>query len=292
VSDQGISTDVVLEFDVGTTPDVASDQGSPDPGQAVEDLQEPPVEVARATCEAYVGGHVQLTTEHNVEAFPNYDEELTALDLASLPDGLQLSNIGLIQRSIVAYMLEIDLDLLPETMLKDDLLAIEPLGKAVLGAFAEQKRKGHQGVDLIFLRRGLHRFYQCARAFPLRLEDFRKAIYDYSEIVPYDVHSVPKNRTRRLYEDHDLGIYVAETIADDDAVRETEIQLTKNRVDKAIDFVVYDGDGNLMDRSEFVTTVGSDIGGASPYGCISCHFEAGTFRINVVFPDMDPVAPQ
>ena len=34
------------------------------------------------------------------------------------------------------------------------------------------------------------------------------------------------------------------------------------------------------------------IGVAAPYGCISCHFEKGTFRINVVFPDMAAVAPQ
>ena len=34
------------------------------------------------------------------------------------------------------------------------------------------------------------------------------------------------------------------------------------------------------------------IGAAAPYVCISCHFEAGTFRINVIFPDMAPVAPQ
>jgi hypothetical protein len=226
-----------------------------------------------------------------VEAYPNYDTELAALDLSSLPESLQIEGIGLIQRSLVAFMLEIDLDLLPQSMSRDEIEAIEPFGKAILGAFVQNHKKGIPGLDLIFLRRGLHRFYQCDREFPLSIEDFRKAIFDYSDIEPYELFSVPKNRIRRIYDDHNAGVYVAETIIDG-IPRETEILLNKSRSDNAIDFVVYDHEGNLMDRSEFVTTVGTDIGGASPYGCIACHFEAGTFRINIIFPDMDPVAPQ
>ncbi len=268
VSDDGSPP---VEADVAAT---ADDVVVTDDVPAANDIATPPT-VARATCEVPVGGDVPLLVTTAVEAQPGYDELLEALDVTALPETIDLSGLSTITRSIVAYMLEIDLDALPDTMPRDEIAAIEPMGRAVLLADG----------DLVLLRRGLHRFYQCARAFPLRLEDFKSAIYDYSDISPYEVQSMPKNDIRRIREDKAAHVYVAETLIGD-AVRETEILLANHRKDGALDFLVYDSDGDLVDRSEFVTAVGTDISGASPYACIACHFEPGTFRINVLFPDL------
>lgn len=264
------------------TPDVVADEAM-DAG--------PTVEVPRATCEAPIGGSVELHVDHSYEAFPGYDAQLAAQLIDALDETLDLAGIGILQRSLVAYMLEIPLDDLPDAMDRDAIGDHEPMGLAVLGAFAEAQGLGDEGLDLAFLRRGLHRFYQCDRRFPLRLEDFRAAILDYTGLAYYEVMSVPKNTTRRIFESHEDGVYVGEAIIEGE-VRETEILMTSSRTDGAIDFVAYDEAGDLVDRGEFTTAAGTMIGGATPYTCIACHFEPGTFRINVIFPDMAPVAPR
>ena len=161
VSDDGSPP---VEADVAAT---ADDVVVTDDVPAANDIATPPT-VARATCEVPVGGDVPLLVTTAVEAQPGYDELLEALDVTALPETIDLSGLSTITRSIVAYMLEIDLDALPDTMPRDEIAAIEPMGRAVLLADG----------DLVLLRRGLHRFYQCARAFPLRLEDFKSAIYE------------------------------------------------------------------------------------------------------------------
>jgi len=246
--------------------------------------------VPRATCEAPVGGDIEMTPETAYEAYPGYDEELAAFDFGTLPEVVNLGDAGLIQRMIIAYMLEIPLLELPETLARDDIAAQDPMGPPVLGAFAEAAAKGNDGVDLPFLRRGLHRFYQCDRAWPLQLADFEAAVYDYRDLEFYEVCSVPKNLIRRIREDHDAGVYVAQTM-EGETVRETEILMTSTRTDGAIDFIAYDGEGDLIDRGEFVAASGNNVPGAAPYTCIACHFEAGTFLITELSPDMDPVAP-
>jgi hypothetical protein len=285
-----------VEAGPDATPDavadlVISDGDGDGDGDAETETELPaPVEVARATCEAPVGGHVVLSTETAFEAIPGYDAELAALDLESLPEVLDLASLAINVRSLVAYMLHITLAELPEDLTANEIAQVEPMGAAVLGAFAVAAAADAPGLDLPFLRRGLHRFYQCDRAFPLALEDFRLAIYDYGSDPFYEVMSVPKNDIRRIRESEEAGVYVAETwIAGE--IRETEILLSHSRSDGALDFIVYDQDGNLMDRSEFVTASSATIGGASPYGCIACHFAGGSFEINVLFPDMDPVVP-
>lgn len=249
------------------------------------------VVVPRATCDAPIGGDVFLSPETAFEAIPGFDDDLALQDIDGLPETIDLASIGILQRSLVAYMLEIPLDDLPDALSREEIASHEPMGAAVLGAFAEAATKGFPGVDLPFLRRGLHRFYQCDRQWPLTLEDFRAAIYDYADLPGYEVHSIPKDEARRLREDHQAKVYVGETLVDGEVV-ETEILLGANRDDGALDFIAYDASGALVDRGAFVVTTGDKIGVAAPYGCISCHFEDGTFRINVVFPDMAPVAPQ
>jgi hypothetical protein len=285
-SEPGSGPALPVEPDV--TPDVAADLVVGD-GDVLAELPAP-IEVERAGCQKPIGGHVELTTETAFEAIPGYDDELAALDLAGLPEALDLGSLGIFVRSLVAYMLHIPLAELPDSLSRGEIAQVEPMGKAVLGAFVVAIAAAAPGLDLPFLRRGLHRFYQCDRAFPLKLEDFRLAIYDYSEDAFYEVLSVPKNDTRRIRECEEEGVYVAETwIAGE--IRETEILLSHSRSDGALDFLVYDQDGDLMDRSEFVTASSDTIAGASPYGCIACHFAVGSFEINVLFPDMDPVVP-
>jgi hypothetical protein len=267
--------------------DAASEDAAPEDA-ASEDAA--PVTVPVATCEAPVGGDIEMTTATAFEAYPGYDDELAAHDLASLPDELNFGDAGIIQRMIIAYMLELPLLELPDTMARDEIAAQEPMGPAVLGAYAEAAKDGNTGVDLPFLRRGLHRFYQCDRAWPLQLADFEAAVYDYRDLEFYEVCSVPKNLIRRIREDHDAGVYVAQTLLGD-AVRETEILMTKTRTDGAIDFIAYDGEGDLVDRGAFVSGSGDDVPGAAPYTCIACHFEPGTFLITELFPLMDAVAP-
>jgi len=277
---------MVTLFSALTCPACVDDALDPTPTEQVLDSS-----VLRATCETPVGGPIPLTIDTAYEAYPGYEDELASLDLDALPDTLELASLGSIQNALIAYMLEIPPEELPETITREEVAANHPMGTAVLGAFAEAARLDQEGIDLPFLRRGLHRFYQCDRAFPLTLEGFKATILDYDTIESYDIFSIPKNDIRRLRQDGAAGVYIAETIVDD-AIRETEILLADHRDDGALDFVVYGADGNLMDRSEFVTASEDNIGGAAPYACIACHFEAQTFHITVIFPEMDPVVPR
>lgn len=245
-----------------------------------------PAVVRRATCDQPVGGPMPLPTDSSVEAQEGYDAQLASLDLQGLPEELDISTLLPLFRGVVAYMLERDPETLGPTLNRDELMKIEPMGKAVLGAFAMARLNQQEELDVIFLRRGLHRFYSCARQFPLTLAEFKTAYGDFSqhEVTLIDP-SRPKGGPRRLIANPADQIWVAETVVDGQ-VRETEIVMGGRRADSAIDFVVYDHDGNLMDRSEFSTTNGGTRVAAAPYGCIACHFERSTFKVNVVFPIM------
>ncbi len=248
------------------------------------------VPVALAPCDDYVGGPIPMSTDIAVEAFPNYDEELAALDLSTLPAEIDLSTEDSLRRGIVAYMLEQEFPELPSVLDRDTLLAAGPMGKAVLAAYMIAQNKGDEGIDLVFLRRGLHRYYQCVRAFPLTLEGFKKAIYDYTDDSGYFFESGIKDSTRYIRENHELLVYIAETVdAEDEAdplVRETEILLGGRRSDSALDFLVYDHDGKLMDRSPFMAFSGDTVVGSAPYTCMSCHIIPGAFSFGRIFPDM------
>jgi hypothetical protein len=92
--------------------------------------------------------------------------------------------------------------------------------------------------------------------------------------------STPKQEPRRLREDHEQRMYVAETLVEGE-VRETEIVAFTDRDDEALDFFVYDNDGALMDRSRFVTILGEPVVSATPFACMSCHvdFERSTYDL-------------
>jgi hypothetical protein len=242
-------------------------------------------EVARAGCDAPVGGPSWWPLD-TTEGQAGYDDELEALDLEALPATIDISFESDFVLSIVAYALEEDIVGL--TSLDRDALLEHAMGRAVLGAVATADPTGTDGVDIPFLRRGLHRFYACDRGLPLHLDDFTATYFDHTVAEPTAIieDSQPKGGTRQLYESSDATVFVAETIDDDGSVRETEILVLGDRADLSLDFLVYDRDGKLADRSEFATIGGSDVVGAAPYTCMTCHRNNDTDRYDVLMPVM------
>lgn len=253
--------------------------GCEEPASALE-----PVVVEYASCESAVGGPFPLPVETAVEVAPGYEARVAAADLSILPAVLPLAEVGPLNRTLIAYMLQVDPKALPEALETDRLLNLGPMGKAVLVAFEASYRFGGLGADLDLLRRGLHRWYACSRAHPTTLEGFHAGVgSDLGGLSARTVYSNVKNEHRRLREDPALGVYVSETIVSGE-VRETEIILEGHRPDGALDFLVYDATGRLMDRSRFITADGVDISGAAPYVCITCHLNPATFEVTVPYP--------
>ncbi len=240
-------------------------------------------EVAVATCDEPVGGPFELPTATAVEAVVGYDAQLASAPLEQLPAELPLDATDPLERAIIAYMLETPSAELGGALDRDAVLGAGPLGEAVALAFLVRLQAGIPGVDRAMLRRGLQRFYACAREHPVELAGFLAAVYDFSELPSYDVQSEVKNELRRLSGDADAGVWIAQTIVDGQ-VRETEIVLSDRRTDGALDFVVYDEHGQLMDRSRFMTPDGTDISGAAPYVCMVCHSTPPQFTVDVVHP--------
>lgn len=211
----------------------------------------------------------------SLEGSPGYDEELAALDLTALPSLLAVDALSAFERELVAFMLEVDA---LEHVDRDAALA-HPLGRAVLGAFARAADDG--GVDLAFLRRGLHRFYACARGFPPTLADFKREVFDYgAEPVAEVVESRVKNLRRRIIRSAIADAFIAETLREDGTVRETEILLSGRRADSDLDFLEYGEDGALRGASSFASSQG-EVTGAVPFACIACH---GTRNVSPASP--------
>lgn len=207
------------------------------------------------------------------ESAPGYDDELAALDLAALPASIPLAPASAVERLLVSYMID---EREPEAVHRDTALA-QPLGRAVLGAFAIPVRDAEDdgSPDLSFLRRGLHRFYACERGLPLTLAAFNESITDVSAMaVGETIDSRVKGLPRRMRRSAVEGVFVAETLvntAEGFAVRETEILLTDRRNDGAIEFLEYDAAGVLRSASSFATATGDQSLGAVPFTCIACH---------------------
>jgi hypothetical protein len=242
-------------------------------------------EVPRAACNTPVGGSIPMSNISNIEIEPDYDAHLAALDLTSLPAELSLESLNKLERALIGYMLEIAPTALGDTLKRDLVGDMGPMGQAVLGAFAKAASEGHEGLSLPFLRRGFHRYYPCVRAFPMTLDGFRLVYGDFEIASAFDVDSTVKGTTRRLWNLEEDGVYAAQTL-EDGVVRETEIVVSGTRHDGMLDFLVYGPQGDLMDRSAFVAASGDNVTGASPYTCMACHFEPGTMAYTVIFPNM------
>ena len=77
----------------------------------------------------------------------------------------------------------------------------------------------------------------------------------------------------------------AETLVEGE-VRETEVLWSNRRSDGALDFLVYDENGDLQDGSYFKTSQGPETPEASPFSCMACHRDRfnGT-GFTITFPE-------
>lgn len=228
---------------------------------------EPPVPVDG--CAALGAGALVIA---GIESAPGYDEELAALDLPALPPSISLAALAAFEKDLVLYMLdEPALDAVDR-----DRALTTPLGRAVLASFAKAAAAGAiAGIDVGFLRRGLHRFYACGRGFPLTLAEFNATVVDVSAMVVGEtVDSRVKGLPRRMRRSVVDGAFVAETLVatpEGERVRETEILLTDRRNDGAIEFIEYDAAGDLRSASSFASSTGAQSVGAVPFTCMACH---------------------
>lgn len=221
---------------------------------------------AIADCQPLLSGDLTLT---GVEAQADFDDVVRAVDVEALPATLPLSRASAFKRLLIGYLLEGDGIVSTggvEVVDTRVAAAAGPLGLTVLASI-----DGAGDVDVTILRRGLHRFYGCARGFPMALADFVGGVHDWQADPQETVPSTVKGLRRRIFRNGDAGVFVAETLNDDDTVRETEIILTDRRRDAGLDFLEYDAAGVLRGASRFAASGGGQTTGPSPFACIACH---------------------
>ena len=283
--DQGISANTQLD---ASMEEALIDAMVVAPDQSMNEMNS----TRYAQCETPLGGEPWDLMV--AESQPGFEEDMMAISLDALPEVIDISNLIPLYRGILAYALDIPPEGLGDTLQKSDLLNQGMLGRVVAASLA-LGQEDIMGIDFLFLRRGLHRFYHCDRQFPLTLDDFRELIFDYQSQEAQNLESIAKCGTRRLIIDEDSGTYVAETYIDG-TVRETEILLSGLRRDGNLDFLIYNIDGQLSDRTRFPTTdPGSEVLAASPYVCTSCHVNPDrtphTYGYELLFPEVGPCAP-
>ncbi|MFO0676871.1 MAG: hypothetical protein U0169_10070 [Polyangiaceae bacterium] len=226
-----------------------------------------------------------------VESAVSYDDFVRTVadtDVRAVPDPLDYSTASALTRGLVNYMLERKEG---TTLSRDEASRAGPFGEVILAAAAKGGIGGPDGgaLDVTMLRRGLHHHYRCVRKVPTTLAGVRALYGDYTTWPTRTIAcSRPKDGPRRLRENHESGVYVAETLAGEGAaaaVRETEILFENARTDGQLDFAVYTPEGDLTDRSTFATAGGEPVTSAAPYTCMACHTERGAFRYTVLLPD-------
>lgn len=224
------------------------------------------------------------------EGLEGIEEELSALDLSSLEDPVDISTLMPMFRGIIAYALEIPPSELPNTLTHEQALQQGKLGEVVLGSLL-LGQEDPTGIDFSFFRRGFHRYYTCSRAFPVSLTAFQEQFGAYDSSSGSIVDSIAKCGDRRLIHPSS-NVYVAESLVDGN-VRETEILLTNNRSDGQLDFLVYDAQGQLTNRTQFPTLGnGPHVVTSAPYACMTCHMNpesaSNTWGYDVLMPDAGP----
>lgn len=262
-------------------PDRNPDLHADPPTSDLSAAPSPDLAVALPGCELLLGGPALPAT--STEAQPGFDEQLAALDLSQLPAQLDLSTATDLTRATIGYLLGKTYAELGTSLDRDAALAILPLGKVVVAAFASADPTGAKAPDFLFLRRGIHRYYHCARSYPLTLDGFRRTIWDYTRTSGQIITSVPKAGPRRIYAEPALGVYVAETLVDG-SVRETEVQVAKRRADGAIDFLSYDHLGQQVRTDTFATGGGGMRVAPSPYTCMACHYDKNARSFSAIIP--------
>lgn len=244
--------------------------------------------VPRADCDVPIDG-VDWGSSPVLDHAPGIAETIEAADLSVLDDEIDISTLAAVYRGGIAYALEIAPTELPSSLNKADVLAKGYLGQVVLASLSQSVGN----MDYTLFRQGLQRYYTCSKRFPLTLEDFEQVYGEIPEEYTL-IDSKAKCNPRRLRLSPETGVYAAESMADG-TLRETEILLTANRSDGQLDFVVYDADGMLTDRSQFPTLGGGPhLVAASPYVCMSCHLNADaapdTWGYDLLLPTTGPCA--
>lgn len=215
-------------------------------------------------CAPLGDGDLVLT---GVEAEAGFDDVIRAVDVGALPATLPLAEASTFERLLIGYLLEGEaIDDASDTVDVAAAAAAGPMGLTVLAAIAPTGE-----VDVTVLRRGLHRYYGCARAFPTTLAGFLADVHDWQADPQQTLPSTVKGLRRRIFRNGAAGVFVAETLNDDDSVRETEIILTDARRDGALDFLEYDVEGILRGASRFAAAGGGQTTGPSPFACVACH---------------------
>ncbi len=248
--------------------------GEPSPASDGGVDSDPPAVVS---CEAPPAGTLP---ESLVEARPGIEQALASLNVHALPAHLPPPP-NEVAAALAHYL--VDAPRTDAGFDRDALLDAGVLGHVVLGAYAVKSPLADAGVDIAFLRRGLHRYYACATQQPRTLADLEATIGHYLDWPRYDVASKPKGGTRRLRRQG--AVHVAETLLPDGGVRETEVMLEGRRADGALLFWSYDARGDATHVSEFATGAGDTKPGSSPYTCLSCHFHGSPMRYDLLIPD-------
>lgn len=270
----------------GSRPDAGPADTSPnDVGADAGEIVEPR---RFASCDVPIGGQ-PWSNPTLPEARGGVEEALMRLDLDGAPESFDIRALSEDSRGHIAYALDIPPATLPDRLMRDDLRASGPLGDVVLAGLVRGMRT-RSGYDLTFHRRGLQRYYTCSKAYPLTLEGFWESVYDYRAAPTRTIFSQAKCADRRLRSLVLEDVYVAESFDGTD-VRETEILLF-GAEDGQLDFLVYDRDGNLTDRSQFPDGEGGEGVFGAPWMCMVCHHDATsdptTRRFDITNPEVIP----
>lgn len=206
------------------------------------------------------------------EGLGGVDEELATMDFTDLPNPVDISELMPMFRGIIAYALEIPPDDLPMQISHEQILESGKMGEVVLGGLLLGQEDA-TGIDFTFFRRGFHQYYTCSRGFPVDLEGFQQMYGVYESSQGTIVDSIAKCGDRNIIVVNS-DVYVAESLQDG-VVRETEILLRNQRSDGNLEFLVYDANGQLTNRTQFPTVGnGPHVVTSSPYACMSCHLNA------------------
>jgi hypothetical protein len=250
-------------------------------------------ELAVSSCDQVLPA-VDWTEGTSIVESVNIEDDLAALDLSQLPDPVDISALLPLYRGFVAYALEISPTEIGDSLSHADAESAGMLGQVVLGALL-LGQDTELGIDFEFFRQGFHRYYTCSKGFPLTIEGFQSVYGTYSSDDGSTINSIAKCGDRRLITLPDQGVYVAESIVDG-PIRETEI-LLQGRPDGQLDFLVYDAQGELTDRTQFPTIGDGDhVVTASPYACMSCHLNSeaavDAWGFDTLYPSVGPCAQQ
>ena len=211
----------------------------------------------------------------------SYMEAFREVDFDLLPSRWRTEELTPIHRSVLVFALGIPPVEFRNKLVLADLMAQKPMGVVVAAAFATPGNR----LNYTLLLGGLARFYNCAQGFPATLDDFRETVFDYQMMAEID--SAAKCTPRRIYENRDTHVYVAETVEEGE-VRETEIIIGEDGVGTPMKFLVYDAAGRLSDRSTFPTVGGSLRTLGSPQICLGCHVD---FERDPTLFDYDDLVP-